>query len=228
MPRLPVIFLAVLVAGIVVPAAPASAEVTFTSTVVNHAAGTCAEVPGGASTSALQLGQAACGAGARQTFTFTPVAGVAATYTIRTLTAGSCVDVTGASSADNATVIQYACHTGTNQRFRLQQTSGAFQIVATHSGKCVAPATDNRLVQLPCATAAARLWRLPGYTDGGTGTRTFTNPIKLRGPDPWLTHYNGYYYLATTTWNNTITMRRSRTLGGLASAPDTLLFTLTR
>ncbi|MFC0528670.1 cellulose-binding domain-containing protein, partial [Phytohabitans kaempferiae] len=58
--------------------------------------------------------------------------------------------------------------------------------------------------------------------------RTFTNPIKLRGPDPWLTHYNGYYYLATTTWNNTITMRRSRTLGGLASAPDTLLFTLTR
>ena len=57
---------------------------------------------------------------------------------------------------------------------------------------------------------------------------TFTNPIKQRGPDPWLTYYEGYYYLATTTWNNTITMRRSRTLGGLASAADTLLFTLTR
>ncbi|MGX7669645.1 family 43 glycosylhydrolase [Plantactinospora sp. DSM 117369] len=57
---------------------------------------------------------------------------------------------------------------------------------------------------------------------------TFTNPLKTRGPDPWLTYYNGYYYLATTTWNNTITMRRSRTLGGLATAPDTLLFTLTR
>ncbi|MEJ3745458.1 family 43 glycosylhydrolase [Actinomycetes bacterium KLBMP 9797] len=58
--------------------------------------------------------------------------------------------------------------------------------------------------------------------------RTFTNPIKMRGPDPWLQYYNGYYYLATTTWNNTITMRRSRTLGGLATATETTLFTLTR
>ncbi|MDQ7910692.1 RICIN domain-containing protein [Phytohabitans sp. ZYX-F-186] len=228
MPRLSVIFLAVLVTGIVVPAAPASAEVTFTSTVVNQSAGTCAEVPGGASTSALQLAQAACGAGARQTFTFTPVAGVAATYTIRTLTAGSCVDVYGASTADNATIIQYACHSNDNQRFRLAQAAGAFQVIAVHSNKCVAPATDGRLVHLPCTTATARLWRLPGYTDGGTGTRTFTNPLKVRGPDPWLTYYEGFYYLATTTWNNTVTMRRSRTLGGLASAVDTVLFTLSR
>jgi GH43 family beta-xylosidase len=58
--------------------------------------------------------------------------------------------------------------------------------------------------------------------------RTFTNPLKVRGPDPWLQYYDGFYYLATTTWNNTITMRKSRTLGGLASAADTLLFTLTR
>ncbi|MBE1491049.1 family 43 glycosylhydrolase [Plantactinospora soyae] len=57
---------------------------------------------------------------------------------------------------------------------------------------------------------------------------TFTNPLKVRGPDPWLTYYEGYYYLATTTWNNTVTMRRSRTLGGLSTAPDTLLFTLAR
>ncbi|MGN9906522.1 RICIN domain-containing protein, partial [Phytohabitans sp. LJ34] len=196
MPRLPVIFLAVLVTGIVVPAAPASAEVTFTTTIVNHSAATCAEVPGGASTSALQLAQAACGAGARQTFTFTPVAGVAATYNIHTLTSGSCVDVFGASTADNATIIQYACHSNNNQRFRLTQTSGAFQVIAVHSNKCVAPASDNRLVQLPCDTTAARLWRLAGYTDGGTGGRTFTNPIKMRGPDPWMQYYNGYYYLA--------------------------------
>ncbi|WP_460848164.1 cellulose-binding domain-containing protein, partial [Phytohabitans suffuscus] len=25
---------------------------------------------------------------------------------------------------------------------------------------------------------------------------TFTNPVKARGPDPWLTYYEGYYYLA--------------------------------
>jgi GH43 family beta-xylosidase len=62
---------------------------------------------------------------------------------------------------------------------------------------------------------------------GGT-THTFTNPLKTQGPDPWLTYYNGYYYLATTTWNNKITMRRSATLGGLASAAEQTLFTLSR
>jgi GH43 family beta-xylosidase len=55
---------------------------------------------------------------------------------------------------------------------------------------------------------------------------TFTNPIKAQGPDPWLKYYNGFYYLATTTWNNTVTMRRSRTLGGLSSAPDQVLYTM--
>jgi GH43 family beta-xylosidase len=59
-------------------------------------------------------------------------------------------------------------------------------------------------------------------------THTFTNPLKAQGPDPWLTYYNGYYYLATTTWNNKITMRRSATLGGLASATEQVIFTLTR
>ena len=58
--------------------------------------------------------------------------------------------------------------------------------------------------------------------------RTFTNPLKAQGPDPWLTHYNGFYYLATTTWNRTITMRRSATLGGLATATDQVIFNLTR
>ncbi|WP_231114538.1 family 43 glycosylhydrolase [Lentzea aerocolonigenes] len=55
---------------------------------------------------------------------------------------------------------------------------------------------------------------------------TFTNPIKRNGPDPWMQYHNGYYYLATTTWNSTITMRKSRTLAGLASAADTVVFNL--
>ncbi len=63
-------------------------------------------------------------------------------------------------------------------------------------------------------------------TSGGGGN-TFTNPIKTQGPDPWLTYYNGFYYLATTTWNRTITMRRATTLRGLASAQDQVLFNLT-
>ncbi|MEV0570863.1 glycoside hydrolase family 43 protein, partial [Dactylosporangium sp. NPDC050588] len=73
-----------------------------------------------------------------------------------------------------------------------------------------------------------QLVRLGGTTPttpGGT-TRTFTNPIKRNGPDPWLQQYNGSYYLATTTWNSTITMRRSTTLAGLATAADQVVFNL--
>jgi GH43 family beta-xylosidase len=216
----------------------AQAETTFTTTLVNQASGTCVDVPNSASTSALQLVQSACSAGANQSFTFTPVNGAANSYTIGTLHAGLCLDITGASTEDNAAIIQYACHTGENQRFRLQAvTAGggtnAFNVIAVHSGKCLAPtgdsgASNTTLTQLPCTSAASRVWRLPSYADGGGTAATFANPIKARGPDPWLQYYNGFYYLATTTWNNTITMRRSSTLGGLASAAETVIFTLTR
>jgi len=222
----------------------ANAATTFSTTIVNQASARCAAVPGGASTSALQLTQQTCTSAAYQRFTFTPVAGQGETYTIRTVTSGSCVDIFGASTADNSTVIQYACHTGNNQRFRLQPVaisgaSNTFNVVAVHSNKCIVPAGNSTadnvgLVQLPCSTATTRVWRLPSYITGPTtpppttspGTRTFTNPLSLHGPDPFLQYYNGFYYLATTTWNSTVTMRRSSTLGGLATAPDTVIFNL--
>jgi GH43 family beta-xylosidase len=84
------------------------------------------------------------------------------------------------------------------------------------------------LVQLPCSTATSRVWRLPNHTTGGGGGNTFRNPLDPQGPDPFLVHYNGFYYLAATTWNRTITMRRSATLGGLATAQETVIFNLTR
>jgi GH43 family beta-xylosidase len=209
-----------------------AAPVTFTSTVINQSGGNCASVPGGAPTAALQLTLSSC----NQSFTFIPVSGVANTYTVQTLTAGSCVDIFGASTADNATVIQYPCHSGNNQRFRLQAVTvggatNTFNLVAVHSNKCVAPSGDSTanntgLVQLPCSAATTRVWRLPNYNPGTSGGNTFTNPIRMRGPDPWRQYYNGFYYLATTTWNSTITMRRSPTLAGLATAPDTVIFNL--
>jgi GH43 family beta-xylosidase len=210
---------ACLAAGLVTvtQAQNAQAAVAFSSTMVNQATGSCATVPN--NTSGVQLTQASCG----QTFTFTPISGDI--YRIGTPT-GSCVDIYGASTSDNAAVIQYGCHDGTNQQFRLlpQGSNNVFNVAAVSSGKCVA-GDSNALVQLPCT--ASRAWRIPGYTNGGNAA-TFTNPLSLHGPDPWLQYYNGYYYLATTTWNSTITMRKSRTLGGLASAPDTVIFNLTR
>lgn len=68
----------------------------------------------------------------------------------------------------------------------------------------------------------------PGPAPAPTVRNTVSNPVVAHGPDPWLQYYDGYYYLATTTWNSSVTMRRSRTLGGLATAPQTEVFRLTR
>ncbi|TDV42201.1 RICIN domain-containing protein [Actinophytocola oryzae] len=163
--RLVVLAVLGLVAGLV-SALPAAAATTFTSTLVNQASGGCAAVPGGASTSALQLVAQTCDASARQSFTFTPVSGSSDAYRVGTLTSGSCLDISGASTSDNAAVIQYACHSAGNQQFRLQAVGTNVNVVAVGSGKCVALSGAN-LVQLPCSTSADRVWRVPGFTSGG-------------------------------------------------------------
>ncbi|WP_027345122.1 family 43 glycosylhydrolase [Hamadaea tsunoensis] len=236
MKRLALLCTAALAVALLVAPARSEAIVAFTSTAVNTNGGNCMDLPNGANTNGLQLVQYACNAGTNQNFTFTPVAGSADSYTIGTLNSGKCVDVYGASTADNATIIQWSCHGGTNQQWRLTAvgTSG-YNIVSVSSGKCIVPsggvATSNTgLVQLACSTATSRVWRLAGFTSGGGGGGggTFTNPLSLHGPDPWLTYYSGYYYLATTTWNNTITMRKATTLRALATAADQVIFTLSR
>ena len=45
------------------------------------------------------------------------------------------------------------------------------------------------------------------------------NPLNANnGADPWLTYYEGNYYLATTTWTSTWYIRKSQTLAGLKIA----------
>jgi hypothetical protein len=176
------------VVGLVVALAPvglggiAQAASSFSTTVVNQGNGNCADVPNGASTSALALIQWSCNSGSNQSFAFTAVSGSSNTYSIATVTSGSCIDIFGASSADNAAVIQYACHSGTNQQFRLQpvSVSGAtntFNLVSVASGKCVAPggdasASNTELVQLSCSSATSRVWRLPNFNGGGSPPAT--------------------------------------------------------
>ncbi len=51
---------------------------------------------------------------------------------------------------------------------------------------------------------------------------TFRNPLNFSGPDPWMTYYQGNYYLAATTWGGSsvgLTMRSAATIAGLKSAP---------
>ncbi|WP_433174761.1 family 43 glycosylhydrolase [Actinoallomurus sp. CA-150999] len=216
------------------PTSSAEAAVSFSSTVVNQNGGNCMDVPWGTSDD-IQLIQWSCNQGTNQSFTFAPVSGTSDQYTINTV-AGKCAGVSGASTADNATVGQSACSGDNSQKFQLVPVSASdktFNLKAVHSGKCIVPsgdasASNTGLVQLPCSSATSRVWQLPNYSAGGTTGGTYTNPLDLHGPDPWMTYYNGYYYLATTTWNSTITMRKATTLRGLASAPDTVIFNLTR
>lgn len=57
-----------------------------------------------------------------------------------------------------------------------------------------------------------------------TGAMTFTNPLKVDGADPWIGYHDGYYHLTSTTAVN-IQMRRAKTLEGLKTAEDQIIWT---
>lgn len=45
------------------------------------------------------------------------------------------------------------------------------------------------------------------------------NPLNpYGGADPWIQYYEGYYYLATTTWRSELLLSKSETLAGLKTA----------
>ncbi|MBA3874948.1 MAG: glycoside hydrolase family 43 protein, partial [Anaerolineae bacterium] len=57
---------------------------------------------------------------------------------------------------------------------------------------------------------------------------SFHNPLNsVEGADPWLTYYEGNYYLATTTGTSELTMRKSATLAGLKVAKPQTIYTET-
>lgn len=54
------------------------------------------------------------------------------------------------------------------------------------------------------------------------------NPLNvMKGEDPWLTYYEGNYYLSTTSWGSELTMRKSPTLAGLKTATPILIYSET-
>ncbi|MEV0647095.1 RICIN domain-containing protein [Phytomonospora sp. NPDC050363] len=62
------------------------------------------------------------------------------------------------------------------------------------------------------------LLTIPSTAAEAVGETTFRNPLLADGADPWLQFHDGNYYLAVTTWNQQVTMRKSPTLAGLGSA----------
>jgi hypothetical protein len=164
-----------LLVAMTLTAGPAAAQpVTFTSSSANAGSSLCVDDPNSSTTAGTQLVQWSCIGGSSQSWTFTPVSGTANAYTITSF-AGLCADISGRSTADNAKVIQWTCNGQANQEFQLQPvTSNTFNLVAVHSGKCIVPTADSTasntlLVQLPCTTAATRVWALSGYSAGSSG-----------------------------------------------------------
>jgi GH43 family beta-xylosidase len=179
------------------------------------------------------LVQVTLGSGTNQQFQFVSSGG--GYYRLRARHSGKAIDVFNFSTANGANVVQWADLNGTNQQFSaVDTTSGYFKLINRNSGKALdvwewSTAENTRISQYTDTGGNNQQWRLVtvgGPTTTTPGPRTFTNPIKSNGPDPWLQYHNGFYYLATTTWNSTITMRRSTTLGGLVNAPETTIFNL--
>ncbi|WP_344505533.1 family 43 glycosylhydrolase [Dactylosporangium maewongense] len=52
----------------------------------------------------------------------------------------------------------------------------------------------------------------------------FTNPLNSSGPDPYMTWYNGNYYLMTTPWSGPLTMRKAPTIAQLKTTTPTAVF----
>ncbi|MCY1145643.1 family 43 glycosylhydrolase [Actinoplanes sp. Pm04-4] len=56
---------------------------------------------------------------------------------------------------------------------------------------------------------------------------SFTNPLAAApyGADPWMGYDNGYYYLAATTWNSQIVVKRARSVAALPGATESVVYT---
>ncbi len=220
---------AVLLGGGVAATPPATAATVDTSAsyvLVNRNSGKALDVYNLATNDGARITQWSRNDGAWQQWQFVDSGG--GYYRVKSRHSGKVLEFT--STADRAGLVQNTDANRTGQQFRLADSDGGHvRLVNRAGGKAVdvldfSTADGADVIQWPDTGGANQQWQLVKLGAGGSGT--FANPIKRNGPDPWLQYHNGYYYLATTTWNSTITMRRSRTLGGLSSAPDQVVFNL--
>ena len=204
---------------------------------INRHSGKALEINGGSTADAAALVQRTpSGSATHQQFQFVDSGG--GYYRLKARHSGKVVDLYDWSTADGASMVQWSDLNAANQQFSVQDIDSTYlQLINRHSGKALdlwewSTADGARISQYTDTNGTNqqfRLVRIDGTAPTPTptaGTRTFTNPIKRNGPDPWMQHYNGFYYLATTTWNSTITMRRATTLAGLTNATDQVIFNL--
>jgi GH43 family beta-xylosidase len=222
---------AVVLAGVgtaVIPSAASAATVTpgVSYVLVNRHSGKALDVHNLATGDGAAINQYARNDGAWQQWRFLDSGG--GWYRVQSAHSGKVLDLP--STADGVQLVQYSDRNDARQQFRLADSAGEHvRLINRTSGKALdvwewSTADGAKVSQFQDLDGANQQWQLVALGGGSAGT--FTNPIKRNGPDPWLQYHNGFYHLATTTWNSTITMRRSATLGGLASAADQVVFNL--
>ncbi|GAA0934711.1 family 43 glycosylhydrolase [Virgisporangium aurantiacum] len=204
-------------------ASAATVDTAASYVVVNRNSGKALDVYNLATTDGAAINQYTRNDGAWQQWQFVDSGG--GWYRLRSRHSGKVLDLP--TTADGIQLVQYADRNDARQQFRLADSAGGYvRLINRNSGKALdvwewSTADGARVSQYQDLDGANQQWQLVKIAAG-----TFTNPIKRNGPDPWLQYHNGNYYLATTTWNSTITMRRSATLAGLATAADTVVFNL--
>jgi GH43 family beta-xylosidase len=64
----------------------------------------------------------------------------------------------------------------------------------------------------------------PLSSDAAVG---FTNPVAAApySADPWVGYDNGYYYLAATTWNNQVVIKKAKSVAALPGASESVVHT---
>lgn len=83
------------------------------------------------------------------------------------------------------------------------------------------------LVSALAATLAALALFVLAPPSGHAAVGTFANPVATApyGADPWMGYYNGYYYVATTTWNSQLVIKKAASVADLAGAQWHVVYT---
>lgn len=148
-------------------------------------------------------------------------------YRIQVRHSGMVLDVYGWDAENGADIVQWDDLDAENQQWQVRENSdGTVTFLNRFSGKALdlydfATEPGARISQHTDNGAAVQRWQLLPV-DGAAAA--LANPIRTNGADPWLQHWDGHYYLSTTTWDSTVIMRRATTLAGLSSAPDQVVW----
>jgi GH43 family beta-xylosidase len=80
------------------------------------------------------------------------------------------------------------------------------------------------VVVLMLAAALTAVVLRPDRSDAAVA---FTNPVASApyGADPWMGYDNGYYYVAATTWNSQVVIKRARSVAALPGATESVVYT---